>query len=84
MIRGFVLVETEVGRTKAVADDIRESDLSSGEGRILSVHTVTGPYDIIVQVEAPDLDALGKHTTTRIAQTPGVQRTITCLAVNLD
>ena len=84
MIRGFVLVETEVGRTKAVADEIQESDLSSGEGRIISVDTVTGPYDIIVQVEAPDLDSLGKHTTNRIAATPGVQRTITCLAVNLD
>ena len=84
MIRGFVLVETEVGRTKAVADEIRESDLPSGGGRIISVDTVTGPYDIIVQVEAPDLDSLGKHTTNRIAMTPGVQRTITCLAVNLD
>lgn len=84
MIRGFVLVETEVGRTKAVADEIRDSELAPEQGRIVSVDTVTGPYDIIVQVEAADLDTLGKHTTTRIAMTPGVQRTITCLAVNLD
>jgi DNA-binding Lrp family transcriptional regulator len=84
MIRGFVLVETEVGRTRVVADTIRAANLDESQGRIISVDTVTGPYDIIIQVEAPDLDTLGKHTTNIIATAPGVQRTITCLAVNLD
>jgi len=89
MIRGFVLVETEVGRTKTVAEAIRAiapSDEASPDrrGAITAVDTVTGPYDVIVQVEAPDLDLLGKHITGEIATVPGVQRTTTCLAVNLD
>lgn len=90
MIRGFVLVETEVGRTKAVADTIRGfaprdgSAEAAGLGRVAAVDTVTGPYDLIVQVEAPDIDVLGKHITSEIATIPGVQRTTTCLAVNLD
>ncbi|MGE3961348.1 MAG: Lrp/AsnC ligand binding domain-containing protein [Dehalococcoidia bacterium] len=86
MIRGFVLVETEVGRTRAVAEAIRAltPDTPEQHGAITAVDTVTGPYDVIVQVEAPDLDLLGKHITGEIATVPGVQRTTTCLAVNLD
>ena len=86
MIRGFVLVETEVGRTRTVAEAIRAITPSAPDrqGAITAVDTVTGPYDLIVQVEAPDLDALGKHITGEIATVPGVQRTTTCLAVNLD
>lgn len=85
MIRGFVLVETEVGRTQTVAEHIRRigGDGSDGEGRVTAVDTVTGPFDVIVQVEAADLDALGRTITSEIASTPGVQRTTTCLAVNL-
>jgi DNA-binding Lrp family transcriptional regulator len=81
MIRGFVLVETEVGRTQGVADHIRR--ITSEHGRITAVDTVTGPFDVIVQVEAEDLDQLGRAITSEIATAPGVQRTTTCLAVNL-
>lgn len=81
MIRGFVLVETEVGRTGAVAEYVRS--VSGERARIMATDTVTGPYDLIVQVEAEDLDALGRLVAEDIAQAPGVQRTTTCLAVNL-
>ena len=81
MIRGYVLVETEVGRTQAVGDALRH--VRSQFGKISSVDTVTGPYDVIVQVEADDLDRLGKTITQEVATVPGVQRTTTCLSVNL-
>ncbi len=86
MIRGFVLVETEVGRTRTHADLVRgiTTDAPASHGRVTAVDTVTGPYDLIIQVEAPDLDLLGKHITGEIATIPGVQRTTTCLAVNLE
>jgi DNA-binding Lrp family transcriptional regulator len=50
---------------------------------VKSVDTVTGPYDVIVQLEADDLDKLGKSITTDIQNLDGVQRTTTCLSVNL-
>ena len=81
MIRGYVLIETEVGATQSVGDAVRH--LRSAHGTITSVDTVTGPYDVIVQVEADDLDRLGKAITSEIATVPGVQRTTTCLSVNL-
>ena len=45
--------------------------------------TVTGPYDVIVLVEADDLDQLGRAIMNEVAAVPGVQRTTTCLSVNL-
>jgi DNA-binding Lrp family transcriptional regulator len=80
-IRGYVLVETEVGRTNAVGAAVRA--LSSDNARVLAVDTVTGPFDVIVQLEAADLDLLGKCITGEIQKIDGIQRTTTCLSVNL-
>ena len=80
-IRGYILVETEVGRTQAVGIAMR--DLQSDFARVTAVDTVTGPFDVIVQLEAEDLDQLGKCITSDIQAVPGVQRTTTCLAVSL-
>ena len=80
-IRGYVLVETEVGRTQAVGDAIRH--VVPELAKITSVDTVTGPFDVIVQLEADDLDKLGKAITEDLQTLDGVQRTTTCLSVNL-
>ncbi len=44
-IRGYILVETEVGRTQAVGNSVR--GLRSGNAKVLAVDTVTGPFDVI-------------------------------------
>ena len=80
-IRGYVLVETEVGRTLAVGDAIRH--VKPALATITAVDTVTGPFDVIVQLEAEDLDKLGKAITQDLQTLDGVQRTTTCLSVNL-
>ena len=51
--------------------------------RVAVVDTVTGPYDVIVQLEADDLDRLGNAITEAVQKVAGVQRTTTCLAVRL-
>ncbi|MSQ29726.1 MAG: Lrp/AsnC family transcriptional regulator [Dehalococcoidia bacterium] len=80
-IKGYILVETEVGRTQAVGRAMRA--LTPSTARVLAVDTVTGPYDVIVQLEADDLDLLGKCITEDIQHVAGVQRTTTCLSVSL-
>jgi DNA-binding Lrp family transcriptional regulator len=57
--------------------------LESGNAKVLAVDTVTGPFDVIVQLEADDLDLLGKCITEEIQKIEGIQRTTTCLSVNL-
>ena len=80
-ICGYVLVETEVGRTQAVGDAIRA--LESRSAKITSVDTVTGPFDVIVQLSAKDLDSLAKIITDDLQLLEGIQRTTTCLSLNL-
>ena len=71
----FVLIETAVGRTKEVVNI-----LSNMKG-IKSVHTVTGPYDIIAMIEADNLNDIGDLITGKIHEIDGISRTVTCLTV---
>ena len=79
--RSYVLIEAEVGRSKGVGEAVLK--MKYGNARVTSVDTVTGPYDVIVQMEADDLDKLGSAITEGIQRIEGVQRTTTCLAVRL-
>lgn len=79
--RGYILIETEVGHAKAVGDAVEAFQYA--DARVTSVDTVTGPFDVIVLMEADDLDKLGNAIGEGIQRIPGVQRTTTCLAVRL-
>ena len=76
--RAFILIETSVGKTQEVVTALRDVN------GIKSVDAVTGPYDVITIIEAPDLNTVGNVVTTGIHTISGVLRTVTCLAVNLS
>lgn len=80
-VRGYILVEAAVGKARAVGEEL--ANLKHPNAKILAVDTVTGPYDVIVQLEADDLDKLGTVITETIQRVDGVQRTTTCLSVRL-
>ena len=73
--KAYILIETAVGRSRGVASEL--GDLSGVE----TVDAVTGPYDIIAVVTAPDLNAVGDLVTSRIHTIEGILRTVTCLSV---
>ena len=56
-VRGYILIEAEVGKAKSVGEAVRA--LQHPDARVTTVDTVTGPYDVVVQLEADDLDKLG-------------------------
>ena len=58
--KAFVLIETAVGKTHDVVGSLR------GVGGVSSVDVVTGPYDIIVVLEAKDLSSVGDMVTGRV------------------
>jgi DNA-binding Lrp family transcriptional regulator len=77
MIEAYVLIQTEIAKLSNVAAEL---------GRIPGVGTadvLTGPYDVIVRVEAADVDAVGKLVVTKIQAVEGVTRTLTCPVVHL-
>ena len=73
--KAFVLMETAVGRNKDVVESIKKLK------GVVSVDTVTGPYDIIVVVEGESLNDIGDLVTGKIHPITGISRTVTCLAV---
>ena len=81
-MRGYVLVGTEVGAARGVTKGLER--IETEHCKILSVDTVTGQYDVIVQLEASSLDELGRAITEDVATINGVVSTLTCLVLNLS
>ncbi|MFC1946248.1 Lrp/AsnC ligand binding domain-containing protein [Chloroflexota bacterium] len=73
--RAYVLIETEVGRTRDVVTALKA--LPS----ISAVDTVTGPYDIIAIIGGESLNSIGDDITGKVHPIPGIKRTITCLVI---
>jgi len=81
MTRAYVLIEAEVGKAKAVAMGVQKIDFP--DAQVVAVDAVTGPFDVIALLQSDDLDKVGRAITDGIQQVDGVQRTTTCLVVQL-
>lgn len=77
MVQAYILIQTEVGRARDVASEIR------GIPGVVRVDAVTGPYDVVALTEARTVDELGKMIVSRVQMVPGITRTLTCSVVNL-
>ena len=76
-VHAYVLIQTDIGKAAHVADEL------DGIDGVTQAEAVTGPYDVIVQVEAPSKNALGRMVVRDIQQIAGITRTITCPVVRL-
>ena len=74
--KAFILIETAVGKTREVADSLKVV------GGMQSVDVVTGPFDVIAVIDAPDINTMGGIVTEKIHTIGGVVRTVTCVAVS--
>ena len=75
-MKGIILLESTVGSTREVANALKNVSA------IQSVDVVTGPYDVIVVIDAPDMNALGRLVEKEIHPLGGVRRTVTCVSVD--
>ena len=76
-VKAFVLIQTEieVARTDEVAAALKKLR------QLRSVDRVTGPYDIIVEIEAETLEEISALVDEKIRTVAGIYRTVTCLAI---
>ncbi|MEV0850313.1 Lrp/AsnC ligand binding domain-containing protein [Streptomyces sp. NPDC049954] len=77
MVQAYILIQTEVGKSSAVAEVI------SGFSGVIQAQDVTGPYDVIVRAEASTVDDLGRMIVAKVQQVEGITRTLTCPVVHL-
>lgn len=76
-VQAYILVQTNVGKAAEVATAIRSLP------GVTVAQDVTGPYDVIVQAEAPSVDELGQLVVAKVQNVPGITRTVTCPVVNI-
>lgn len=72
----YLLINVATGSEIQVAEDLKKINGVSG------VRVVTGLHDVICYVEAIDLHNLKQDILEKIRKVPGIQRTITCMALN--
>jgi len=77
MTQAYVLITAAIGKVKQVAKEIKALK------GVKSVHVVTGPYDIIVFVEAPDLNTLTNTIVSGIHRIKGIVDTNTAIVVEV-
>ena len=72
--KAFILIETVQGTSKEVAIALKKID------GVKTVDTVTGPYDVIAEIEGETQNDIG-NLVFKIHPNSGISRTVTCLVV---
>ncbi len=75
-LSAFILIEVAGDHTKSAFKTIQRI---SG---VKAAYTVSGNYDLIVQVEAENLEALSDLLMSKIRAVDGVIKTNTCFVLN--
>ena len=71
--RAFILIETQVGRSREVAVELRSMN------GVISADVVTGSFDIIALIQAVNMATMADLVTGQVQGIRGVLRTITCV-----
>lgn len=71
-VRSYILIQTEVGKSTAVARSIRAIP------GIEDSEAVTGPYDVIARATTGTVEELGRIVVTQVQAVEGITRTLTC------
>lgn len=75
-MKAYVLINIRTGEIKDVIRQMRKVE------QVREVSMTFGPYDAVAIVESKDLDDLGNILAISIQPIPGVEETMTCLAVD--
>ncbi len=74
-IGAYIFVEVQHGKAKSARELILQLPF------VKRSHIVTGPYDLVCFVEAPDLSTLGESIVMKIQTIPGVIKSLTNIVV---
>ena len=74
----LVLIKTQLGTAKQVADAAAELD------RVLWTMVVTGPYDVVAAVKVPDNETLGDTVIGQIQKIDGISNPTTLVGVHIN
>mgnify|MGYP006327307547 FL=1 len=76
-VSAYILIQSEVGKAAAVAHQVRSIP------GVVGADDVTGPYDVVVRVEAASMDELGRLVVGQVQAIDGITKTTTMPDVHL-
>ncbi len=77
-ISAYIFIETTQGKAKKIAREIAQIP------GVKTAHSVTGPHDVIVYVEAESIKVLGEFIVSKIQAITGVLRTLTNVVIDAE
>jgi DNA-binding Lrp family transcriptional regulator len=75
MVRAYVLITCTAGKALEVVNALK------GQDGLIQADAITGEYDVIALVEAPDVPGIGRLIVEKIQSADGVFKTVTCITV---
>ncbi len=75
MVKAYIFIEMVAGHARDMVAHLK------GHGSIIEINRVTGPYDVIVVLQADDLGGISDIVSTDIHSIKGVSRTTTCVCL---
>jgi len=76
-MKAYVMIKIRAGEVKEVVSHLRKVD------GVIEAHMTFGPYDAVAVIDVPDIARLGSVTALAIQPIPGIEQTLTCLAVDV-
>ena len=74
-MKAYVLIKVRKGEISEVVRQLRKLKFTQ------EAQMTFGPYDVVAQVEASDVGELGSFLASELQPIPGIDETITCIAV---
>ena len=74
MTKTFILIVTDPGTTRRIASTLKSLEF------VTDVHEVMGPYDIVVELETPQLTDVPAILSNEIRSIDGIQSTTSLVA----
>ena len=76
-MKAYILIKVRTGEIKEVVKQLRKLP------PIKSAEMTFGPYDVIAVLENGDISKVGHVIAAEIQPIPGIEQTLTCLAVDV-
>jgi len=76
-MKAYILINVRTGEIPDVVRQMKKIE------QVIDVNMTFGPYDAVAIVESKDINHLGTILASAIQPIPGVEETLTCLAVEI-
>jgi len=76
-MKAYVLIKVRSGELKTVVRELRKIE------KVIEATMTFGPYDAVAVIESSDISGLGSLIATYVQPIPGVEQTLTCIAVDI-